>query len=102
MEEHLCELCKIADNTRRRPALDQTIQIGSNTPFVVHYRDRDHIYIWSPTSIALSIEDYGQGNIPAQQWINIAIKPGTSIFAPGFISPITTPLMIRWTDGEVA
>ena len=94
-------LCKIYDSVRIRSHIDQTLQIGANTPFIVDYKQRKHIYIWSPTSISLAIEDYGTGTIPAQQWLNIAIKQGTQITAPAFTTS-TTPLMVRWTDEVVA
>lgn len=91
---------EVKENDRKNNPIDQTIMIGANVPFVVDYKQRRHIYIWSPTSISLSIEDYGTGTIPAQQWINIGIKAGTSIFAPTFTTA-TTPLMIRWSDEGV-
>ena len=90
-------LCKIYEEIRRRSHIDQTVQIGALTPYIVDYKQRAHIFIWSPTSISLSIEDYGTGTIPAQIWLNIGIRSGTSIFAPSFTTS-TTPLMIRCTD----
>jgi hypothetical protein len=95
------DLDKIYEAVRIRSHIDQTFQIGANTPFVVDYRQRKHIFIWSPTSISISVEDYGTGTIPAQQWINIGIKEGTQILAPAFTTS-TTPLMVRWTDEVIA
>ena len=86
---------------KRNPPLDQTFQISAIAPYRVDYRERAHIFIWLPTSLTLSIEDYGTGIVPAQQWINIAIKAGTFVFAP-LVTSGTATFIVRCTDEVIA
>ena len=90
----------LLEEVRRRSHIDQTYQISSSQAYIVDYKQRKHIYIWSPTAISLTIEDYGTGSIPAQQWINIGIRDGCFVTAPAVTSG-TTPLMVRCTDEVV-
>jgi len=92
---------QILNQVRMLPPLDQTYQISSFNSYVVDYRERKHIYIWLPVTQTLSIEEYGSGSVPGQQWVNIGIRPGVRITAPNVTSGTVT-MIVRCTDEQVA
>lgn len=80
-----------------RPPIDYIWQISATNGLTIDYHDRKHMYIWLPsTALTLSFEDYGQGTIQAQVWVNLGMPPGMHVFAPNNAS--TTPIFVRCTD----
>lgn len=79
------------------PYIDETYLISATQPYVVDYKDRRHVFIWTPTSQAVSLEDFGNGTLAAQVWTNLGLPQGLKIYATG-VTNGTVPIMIRCTN----
>ena len=64
------------------PFEDVTVSIGATTPYVLDYRNRNYLYILSPVSLRLSVEDIAIISVPANQWTELCYQEGQRIFAP--------------------
>lgn len=89
------------ETVKGRPNLDQTYNISASQPYVVNYRDRYHILIWTANSggLTLTLEDLGQMTVSQYTWTNISFKTGMKIYAQGQTNPV--PVLIRCTDSTV-
>ncbi|HWS82798.1 MAG TPA: hypothetical protein VN207_00915, partial [Ktedonobacteraceae bacterium] len=76
--------------------------ISSTAPYVINYRDRYHILLWTANSggLTLTLEDMGTLAVSQYTWTNISFKPGMKIYASGITTPV--PIFIRCTDSTVA
>ena len=80
-----------------REPIDQSVYISATRPWIVDYRNRKHVFLWLPsTALTLSFEDYGQGVVQAQSWVNLGLPVGIRVFAPNQSSD--TQILLRFTD----
>ena len=86
---------------REQSPIDHDEQISASQAYVVDYKNRKHVYIWSPTTIQLSVEDFGTGTIQPQVWLNIGVPQGTRITAPS-VTGTTTYIKVRCTNELIA
>lgn len=97
--EHKLEqrLADIEKKLETRTPQDATAPISATLAWPLDYKERKHVYIWLNASATLSFGDYGSGNVQAQVWTNIGMRPGTPVLAPNAgATPII--LQIRCTD----
>lgn len=73
-----------------------TVLLSASRPWLVDYRERKHIYFWSATGESLTIEDYGNFVVPAENWILFDMPSSMRVTAPNETDPIT--LFVKWTD----
>lgn len=104
-EEHQLEQLNLLHNIasllkhREEHAADPisgTVLLSASRPWLVDYRERKHIYLWSATGESLTIEDYGNFVVPAENWILFDMPNSMRITAPEESDPIT--LFVKWTD----
>ena len=72
-----------------RDPIDFPIQISSTMPWNVDYHNRKHIFIWSPTNITLTLEDYGNLVVIASNWQQLDMPAGMRV-----LSNNTSPIYI--------
>ncbi len=78
-----------------RPAIDQFYSVSSTQGFMLDYKNRKHIYIFSPSQITLDLGVLGKFAINANIWTNIDFQQNTEIISTS--SPIIS-VLIRATD----
>jgi len=87
------------ESVKGRPNLEDVHNISSSQPYVVNYRDRYHILLWSANGLTLTLEDLGTMTVNANTWTNISFKTGMKIYAQGQATIV--PVFIRCTDSTV-
>lgn len=105
-DEHHSILCEIRDclqdmrnAAKIRPNIDKIEQISANNCYILDYKNRYHIFIWSATALTLTLEDLGTLSLSQYVWTNISFTSGMHIFAQGQAALI--PVFVRCTDGTV-
>jgi hypothetical protein len=71
-----------------RDPVDFAIQLSTTMPWVVDYRNRKHLYIFSPIALTISLEDYGTLTLQANVWHNFDFPASMRIFATNQTSPV--------------
>lgn len=87
------------ETVKGRSDLNQIHQISSSIPYVVDFRDRYHILVWSPNTLTLTLEDLGTMTLTQYTWTNISFNTGMKIYAQG--QSTLVPIFIRCTDHTV-
>ena len=64
------------------PFEDMTVSISSTQPYLLDYRNRQYLYILSPVSLRLSVEDIANITIEANTWTELCYQEGQRILAP--------------------
>lgn len=79
----------------RDPEFDE-YQLGQQ-PYVVNYKNRKHIFLFNPTvtAITLTSNDGISFVLPAQQWVNLGLRPSTPLSAS------SGRILIKCTDEAV-
>lgn len=76
---------------------DNVPQDVSKQPYIVNYKNRRHIFIYNPSSTALTLTD-GTGewktSLPAYTWSNVSYQNGVQLTASA--SPAT--IKVKCTD----
>jgi len=80
----------------RRTPLDSLIMISASQPYVLNYSSRKHVFIWSPNTLTLTLEDLGNLSLTNATWTNVSLTAGMKIYALGETTPI--PILVRCTD----
>ncbi len=57
-------------------------------PWIIDYKERKHLYIFSPVQLILSLEDYGTITVFANTWHTLDFPAGMRIYATNQSSPI--------------
>lgn len=70
----------LADYLVRAP-IEQEVQISASVPFLVDYRDRRRLYIFSLTNLDLNAGEYGTLHVPASVWYELPLMQGTQLTA---------------------
>lgn len=83
-----------------RTPVDNIVMISSTQAYIIDYRDRRHIFVWSPNTLTLTIEELGIVTIPQETWVNLGFTTGMKVFASGQASSV--PIFVRCTDEVVA
>lgn len=83
----------------RRP-LEQTYAVSDTQGFILDYKNRKHLYIYSLNAITLDLKDLGTLSIPAKTWTGLDYEQGTKLFTSGTATPVN--IRIRATDEAVA
>ena len=89
-------LIDLHNSIKGRPYEDQTVQISATMPYVIDYKNRYFVTIFTPNNLTLSLEDWGSISIPAGSWADISFPAGTRVFATNQTS--TVPILVRCTD----
>lgn len=84
-----------------RPPVDALVMISASQPFSLSYNDRKHIFVWSPNTITLTLEDLGQIAITQYVWTNISFKEGMKIYTTSG-QTTAVPILVRCTDETAA
>jgi hypothetical protein len=75
------------------PFIDQDYNISATVGFFLDYKQRHHLYLFSPTAFTLLLPDIGgQIAISANTWTDITYRPGLQIFAS---SAQTTMILVK-------
>ena len=83
-----------------REPIGATVQISATTPYIIDYKERKHLFIFSATSLTLTLEDLGNFALPSGQWVNMGFSTGTRVYASGQSSNV--PLFVKCTDETIA
>lgn len=105
-EKHYSVLCEIREILKElktaqkaRPNIDKIEQISAYNPLVLDYKNRYHIFLWSPNTLTLSLEDLGTMTLTQYVWTNLSFMTGFRIFATGQATLV--PIYVRCTDQTV-
>lgn len=82
-------------NFIRKP-IDTMIELSATKPYVIDYRDRKYIFLYSTNALTLTLEDVGTLSISANVWTNLCFPDGLRVFASN--ESTTVPVLIRCTD----
>lgn len=85
----------VANVLVQREPIDFPIQLSTSMPWNVDYKNRKHLFLWSPIALTLTAEDYGNVNILANTWHQIDFTPGARIFSN---QPTLTYAYVKATD----
>ena len=55
---------------------DQTI---GPQPYVINYKNRKHLFMYTPTSFTGTMQDLGTVSFVAGNWYNMSFRPGTTL-----------------------
>lgn len=98
--ERLDEMIRLLRlNVTQRPYIDQTYAVSASQGFFLDYKDRKHLYIFSPVSLTLAIGTIGSLTVPANTWTDISFPPNLQIFATGQANAIL--VLVRATDETI-
>lgn len=89
-------LVDLANAVKGRPYEDETVMIGATRPLVLDYKGRYFITIFTPNALTLSLEDWGNINVPAGSWADLSFPTGIRVFATNQATPV--PVLLRCTD----
>ena len=79
-----------------RAPIDSQPMISSTRAYVVDYKNRKHLFLYSANTLTLSLQDLGDATIPQNTWVNIGFQEGLNILAIGQSSNV--PIFVRATD----
>lgn len=98
IEKLLAKTLKV--ELEKREPIDQTVYISATRWWAVDYRNRKHCFLWIPgNALTLSFEDYGQGVVQPQSWVNLGLPVGIRMFALG--AATDTQILLRFTDEPI-
>lgn len=100
LEKELADIKELIVHAQKRACdpLTDSLLLTDTRDWQVDYRERKHIYLWSPTGVGLSIEDLGTFNLPAEEWTLFDMQPGTRVLAPAYTSSAPVFIFARYTD----
>lgn len=81
------------------PPIDQTTVISATVPYIVAFKNRKHIFLYTANPLTLSLEDIGTISVAANTWVNMGFSPGMRVFATN--QPSNVPIFVRCTDEGV-
>lgn len=79
-----------------RPDLDRQWPISSSFQYILDYRERFFVFLFSPVALSLSAEDYGTIGVPPNTWVQLPFPQSTRIFAVGQVAQVV--IQVRCTD----
>lgn len=93
------DIIAIAVNARH--PIDSTIQISSTQPYIVDYKERKHLYLFSAVSLTLSLEDLGTMTVSPNVFTLIDFPQGYRLYATN-ITGTSTYIQVKATDEVIA
>lgn len=78
--------------------ISDSVLLSATRPWLVDYRERKHIYFWSASGQILTIEDYGNFVVPAENWTLFDMPNSMRVTAPNVTGNSTITLFVKWTD----
>ena len=87
---------KAVQSTAKKPPIDATPQISTTQPLIVDYKERRHLFLWSPNNLTLTVEDIGTLTVTSNTWYNIGYPPGFRLTPVSQSSLV--PVFLRATD----
>ena len=100
--EHELHVHETEDRQTVKSALEERPQItyrgfiSDVQPLLLNFKDRKHLFIFSPTALSFLPEDLGIMAIPAATWTNITFEPGFRCFTQG--TPNGIQVYLKATD----
>ena len=94
--EYMRLLNDIHSAAKGRPNIDDTVLISATNPYVVDFKDRYHIFLWTGTGFTLTLEDLGTLSLSANTFTNISFRTGMKLYAQNQSAAL--PVLIRCTD----
>jgi hypothetical protein len=82
-----------------RPKLYQYAVISSSVPYIVDYRNRKFIYLYSASTFTVVVPSLGNVNIIGQAWNNISFDTSLYLYTT---SSASTPILVLCTDDSVS
>jgi hypothetical protein len=83
------------------PPIFDTFLISATHPWVVDYRNRRYLYLYSQNALTLSM-DGGEFtiNLPANDWVQFQFNPGIRFVATNQATPV--PVFVQFTNDTVS
>lgn len=80
-----------------REPIDKLLFVSTSQPFLVDYKNRKHLYIFSPSGLTLSCQDIGTVTVNANVFMLFDLPAGTRCYV---VAPTGNPvqLFVRCTD----
>lgn len=98
-QEILSGLATVAKLLTKRDPIDVQVMISTTRAYVVDYKDRRHLFIYSANTLTVTLQDLGDLTIPQNTWVNIGFQEGLNIFALSQVAMV--PIFVRATDEVV-
>jgi hypothetical protein len=95
-KESLDLLQQLVDKLSKRPPLNAMYMISATTPYVLDYKERKHVFLYSANTLTLTLEDLGDITVPQNTWLNMGFETGLRVFASG--QSANVPIFIKATD----
>lgn len=83
-----------------RRVIDQTYMVSDTQGFILDYKDRKHLYIYSVNAIVIDLKSLGTLSVTAKTWTSFDYEEGFSVFTSGTTNPVS--VLIRATDEVIA
>lgn len=87
-----------------RTPIDTPYLISSVNPYVIDYKNRKHLFIYSPVALTLTIEDYTTTtgfSLAAMTWHTLDFQPGTRVYATNIAAASPVYMYIKATDEPI-
>lgn len=95
-------LCGIYDlvaiGVNARHPIDQSPQISATMPYIVDYKERKHLFLFSTVSLTLTVEDIGTMTIAPNTFTNISFPQGYRLLASNISSTAPIYVYVKATD----
>jgi hypothetical protein len=95
----LREIDKKLGTIEKKPAIDRTLMISTTQPYVVDFKNRKHLFVWSANALTILLEDLGTLAVAANTWTNIGYQEGMRLVPQS--QPTTVPIFVRATDETI-
>lgn len=93
-------IARLDEMIEGRQPVDAIYLVSDSQPFTIDYKERRHIFIWSPNAITLKLEELGNYAISAYTWTNFSFTTGIKVYTSGQTNAVA--VFIRCTDEVVA
>ena|SRR2546427_6754238 len=94
---------RIVENTKgneKRVPLDEVVMVSATTPWIVNYKERKNIYVYSQNDLTLTFEDFGSFILAANTWTLLNFLTGMRVYAKGQTANV--PLFFRCADEDLS
>jgi len=90
----------IRQNTAIDTPIDQIYMVSATTPYTIDAKGKRHLFLWSATTLTLTLEDLGQITLTQYVWLNATFMQGLRVFASG--QTANAAILARCTNDDAA
>lgn len=99
-KETMQSLAAIEKCLQRRGDDYQTVPVSDAQTFVVDYKDRHYLFVWSTVALTLDAGSRGTFSLPAESWTQLALQPNIQVKTSGY-GTTATQITLLATDNLI-